>query len=525
MTQKDLNNWIMYHQIHDFSRMGFSRARIARYLVLDARTVSKYLGMSEAEYEQFLTNTEQRDKLLSPYEEFVKTKLQKYPETSSAQIHDWLKEHHSSLPTVSVRTVYNFVMFVRQKYDIPCIVSIREYFPVEELPYGRQAQVDFGDYNMRMTNGKRKKVKFFVMVLSRSRMKYVFFLDKPFTAKTVVLAHEKAFGFFGGIPQTIVYDQDRTMVVDENIGDIILTSVFKSYTKSRSFNLHFCRKADPESKGKVENVVQYVKKNFLYNRVYLEIDHLNTEALAWLGRTANALPHNYTMKIPQQEFIIEKQYLIPYIPIVSKDEKGVKYQVRKTNVIAYKSNFYTLPMGTYKGPNTQVLVSQMQGVITICDLDNNPICKHKLSTEKGKTVSNTNHKRDTSKSIHQMMEKTNTCFTDSVLATGYLQKVRQNYPRYIRDHLQLILKTIEKLNADKKLADKTLNFCLKNNLYSANEFEQAMYVIEESYVAQKETNQNRQIKLIGNDTTDKANEMPQKSNIDDYELLVNNEQP
>jgi len=156
-------------------------------------------------------------------------------------------------------------MYVRQRHNIPFVRASREYFPIEELPYGEQAQVDFGEYNMRLSNGKRKKVRFFVMVLSRSRMKYIWFLGKPFTAETVAKAHENAFEFFGGIPNTIVYDQDRTMVVDENLGDVILTTIFKRYTKSRSFKLHFCRKSDPESKGKVENVVQYVKKNFLYN--------------------------------------------------------------------------------------------------------------------------------------------------------------------------------------------------------------------------------------------------------------------
>jgi len=34
------------------------------------------------------------------------------------------------------------------------------------------------------------------MVLSRSRMKYVWFLDKPFVAANVTQAHENAFGFF-----------------------------------------------------------------------------------------------------------------------------------------------------------------------------------------------------------------------------------------------------------------------------------------------------------------------------------------
>jgi transposase len=76
-----------------------------------------------------------------------------------------------------------------------------------------------------------------------------------------------AFAFLGGILLTVVYDQDRTMMVDENLGHIILTETFRKYAKARGFQIHFCRKADPESKGKIENVIKYVKINFLTNRM------------------------------------------------------------------------------------------------------------------------------------------------------------------------------------------------------------------------------------------------------------------
>jgi len=340
MIKKDLNNWIMYHEIQKLNRLGFSNAKIAQHLAMDARTVSKYLKLDEQGYEQHLMCPGRRKMILSAYENYVAERLSKYVDTSAAQVHDWLKEAHVDFPEVSPRTVYNFVMFVRQEHNIPFVRGIREYFPIEALPYGEKSQVDFGEYNMRMSTGKRKKVKFFAMVLSRSRMKYVWFLDRPFTAATVAQAHEKAFGFFEGIPNTIVYDQDRTMVVDENLGDIILTSTFKRYTKSRSFKLHFCRKADPESKGKVENVVRYTKKNFLYNRLYSDLETLNTEAIAWLGRTANHLEHNYTKKSPQSEFLIEKTHLNPYTPMTIESTETKTYLVRKDNTINYKNRNY-----------------------------------------------------------------------------------------------------------------------------------------------------------------------------------------
>jgi len=60
MTNKDFNTWIMYHEIHRLSRLGFSASRIANYLVLDSRTVKKQLQMSEQGYGEHLLNTQAR---------------------------------------------------------------------------------------------------------------------------------------------------------------------------------------------------------------------------------------------------------------------------------------------------------------------------------------------------------------------------------------------------------------------------------------------------------------------------------
>ena len=516
MTQKDLNNWIMYHEIHKLKRLGFSAAKIARHLVLDARTTCKYLKMDEQGYEQFLVHSSVRNKILASYEKFIFDKLSEYQDTSTAQIHDWLKEHHPDFPKVTSRTVYNFVMYVRQKYNIPVVPRYREYFPVEELPYGEQSQVDFGEYNMQLSNGKRKKVRFFAMVLSRSRMKHVWFLDKPFTAQAVISAHEKSFEFFGGIPQTVVYDQDRTMIVDENIGDIILTSTFGQYTKSRSFKLHFCRKADPESKGKIENVIQYVKKNFLYNRTYHDIETLNQQAIAWLGRTANSLEHNYTKKVPQKEFMIEKQHMNPYTPLTTEHSEHKVYLARKNNVIAYKSNFYSLPSGTYQGKETQVIVKEVDGNIRILNLKQEPLCTHKLSTQKGQTIINTNHRRDTSKSLNDLIQLTTTYFTNKSGALNYLEEIRKKFPRYTRDHIQVMLKTLT--NSNLKIADKTLEYCIKNNILNANEWSDVYHVFDHETL-KSDTPKN--ITLLDKANLEKAYQTPQKSDIQTYEQIVN----
>lgn len=62
--------------------------------------------------------------------------------------------------------------------------------------------------------------------------------------------------------------------------------------------MYVCRKADPESKGKVENLVGYVKHNFLDIRDYSEIEELCKSGLLWLDRRANGSISAATGLIP-----------------------------------------------------------------------------------------------------------------------------------------------------------------------------------------------------------------------------------
>jgi len=514
---KYLNKLIMYHQIHKMNRDGFSLSKISRELVIDRRTVKFYLSMNESQYEQFLSIQAEKKKELGPYEEFVKCKLETYQETSAAQMHDWLKEHYPKFPSVTAKTVYNFVMWVRQKHHLPKTSPLRDYQAVEELPYGQQAQVDFGQYNMRNGLGKRLKVWFFTMVLSRSRYKYVFFSDVPFTSYTAIEAHEKAFVFFGGITNEIVYDQDKVFLADENKGDLLLTDVFKNYCRDRAFRLYFCRKADPESKGKVENVVKYVKQNFLYNRPFTDIDILNSEALAWLGRTANAGLHAGTQKVPYNEWIAERGYLIPFVAIPMQ-LPSVLYTVRKDNTISWKGNFYTLPSGTYKGRGTQVKVSKDNTTIVISDQANNHLCTQIISTGKGNLVRNTDHKREKSAGITQMITDISCMFTNPELAVSYMESIHAEKPRYVRDQLILIKQTIE--ITDKHIIDLALQYCLQMKVFSANDFKSVAAGLSQKKSWEKSTIINVEINPLNGQSTGVANCQPMQSSIVDYEKLM-----
>ena len=193
--------FLMYHQIQLLHAEGYSLAKISSIVGVNRRTVKRYLGMTEKEFEGFQDSISDRKKQLLPYEQFVKGRLKLYQDTSAAQMHDWLKEHYEDFPSVNPKTVYNFVHWVRRKHNLPIVAESREYETVPEAEYGKQAQVDFGVYTMRTSTDSRVKVFFFAMMLSRSRYKYVWFTLRNFTTELAVFAHEKAFEFFEGIAE------------------------------------------------------------------------------------------------------------------------------------------------------------------------------------------------------------------------------------------------------------------------------------------------------------------------------------
>lgn len=112
-----LAKFMTYYEIHRMQREGHSISHISEYLVLARRTVSKYLSMSEQDYEELLVRQSNRKKILLPYEDFVRERLEQFRDTSAAQMHDWLKERYPDLPSVSPKTVFNFVGWVREKHN------------------------------------------------------------------------------------------------------------------------------------------------------------------------------------------------------------------------------------------------------------------------------------------------------------------------------------------------------------------------------------------------------------------------
>lgn len=475
---------LLYVQVNQLSEQGFKVAKIAKKLGISRNTVYKFLKMSFEEASDWANSLSQRRKKLDPYRDQMISWLREHPDLSSAQIEDWLKENHPGL-TIGGSTIRLFVKDLREIYHISKDVHTRDHEAVDELPMGYQVQVDWGEITLKNVENKEVKLYFITFVLSHSRYKYVEWLGRPFTTKDTIRCHENAFAYFGGMPEEMVYDQDHLITVSENAGDIILTGEFQAYKEQRQFRLHLCRKADPQSKGKIENVVKYVKYNFAKNRVFTNIDTWNEKGIAWLERTGNYNVHNTTKKRPVEVHALEKQHLKPVSPLLSIESdysSSITRTVCPDNVIKYKSNRYSVPLGTYRrnGDNKVFIEINESELIIKKQSQGEVLARHILSTGKGELIKNRQHARDRSKGIQAYKETIIRQFNDGDQAVLFIQELSTRYPRYVRDQLQIVQYSLHHFRQE---IEEALGICIKDQLWSANDLRD----VSQHLARQKET--------------------------------------
>ena len=512
----------MWSKINELSRQSMSQMQIAMKLSISRDTVRRYQPMNEKELTELISREILRWKSkLEAFEGFIKQLLQDCPFLSAAQIHDRLKEHFPELPEVSERTVYNTVRLVREREELPKVQECgRQMSKVPDCEYGEKAQVDFGEKVLRTSKGSQVKVYFMVMVLQRSRYKFVYLQNTPFTAKTTVYAHHLAFNYFGGMPRKVIYDQDRKMLVSENFGDYVMTEEFARYVNAAGFEPVFCMPYDPASKGQSEAVVKYVKNNFLAGRTYVNIESLNDEAIGWLSRTANAKVNSSTRLIPAEEFKKEQPMLALYVEEIEEPEMEAReYSVRKDNTLLYHSNFYSLPLGTYAGQGTKVLVIKNvdSNELEIYDpKDFGLIARHKISPFRGKYINKDEHASNRSRDILESEQVLHTFFNewaDDSLLSRFLKELHDNRPRYYRKSVTSMASLLT--DYDKTTAHTLLEMFAESKVYNANVMREMALQL-----ADRMENQPKSKPVATDAASHSADLTPEKRSINTYGAII-----
>lgn len=452
----------MYLKILLFKQKGYSKSEIAQKLNLNRKTIRKYLNMSKEEYRKYRQSVIERQKSFDKHLEDVLDVYEKNDNKKLpiAAVYDYLEEKFGELPGTE-KTFRNYIHYLEGKNLLIYEDPGRRYQQVPELAYGKQLQIDFGEYKTK----SGLKLYIFAAVLSASRYKYFKFQDKPFTTTDLIGHLLDCFDYIEGMPEEIVIDQDSVMVVSENYGDIIYTKDFAYFIEEMGLKMYVCRKADPETKGKVENGIKYIKYNFLSVRDFTELEEANRSLSAWLVRRANGKISQATKKIPADMFEEEKNHLRALVNSIFRKDNLIGREERTADdkgYISVDSCQYSLA-SRYKNKVVEIYKTEKQ--IFVFDLNTGEeIFCHNVSLIPGKKITAKEHRRETEKTVNELKQEVLDMFTlDNWKRIA--EKNFKAYPRYVRDQCLLARKYYDELT-DTDLVNEAVEFCLKNERYS-----------------------------------------------------------
>lgn len=226
--------------------------------------------------------------------------------------------------------------------------AVRRY---ETLP-GKQAQMDWGITHYIDEKGVVHKTPAFAMILGSSRTRYVEF-TKRCDFYSLVRCMVNAFEYFGGVPEIVLTDRMKTVIDGSEAGKPIWNSKFEDFAADMGFVPKVCRVRRPQTKGKVERLIDYVKDNFLPGRQFTDLEDLNLQALEWCNHV-NSKVHGTTGQIPLEALKYESLQVLPDKVIRDKYRWETR-KVTRDGFVSFDGARYGVPW-QYSGKELRVRI-------------------------------------------------------------------------------------------------------------------------------------------------------------------------
>ncbi|MGB9774801.1 MAG: IS21 family transposase, partial [Bacteroidota bacterium] len=275
---------------------------------------------------------------IEPYREAVQNLLQQGLELTAI----WQRLRDNYGFTGSYSSLRRFVSHAEKKQP-ETFVRIHTK-PAEEM------QVDFGSAGKLYdpARGYLRTAYVFVATLSYSRHQYaelVFDQQVP----TWIGLHRHAFEYFGGCVMRVVPDNLKAAVLKALVYDPLLGEAYRKLALHYGFLISPTRPATPRHKGKVENGIHYVKRNFIAGQEFADIHFANQHLREWITQVAGVRLHGTTHQMPLKLFHeIEKAQLkpLPDMPFELCEIRPVK--VHPDCHVTIAGSYYSVPFNYVK---------------------------------------------------------------------------------------------------------------------------------------------------------------------------------
>jgi transposase len=363
-----------FHQIRQCHlQEGLSAAQIAAKLRLNIKTVRRRL--QQARYEPRAQPAKRASKL-DPYKDLIVAWIEKHP-LRGEQILRRLRREHGYTGGKSI--LNDYLRTVRPLR--------REAFLKLAFEPGDCLQVDWGTHGVLPIGATLRQLHYFMAVLCHSRLLYVeFFLSQ--SMECFLAGHRHALEYFGAAPQRVMHDNLKTAVLERRPGEPP-----RFHPRYLDFAAHYgfkpvaCNVRRGNEKGRVENGIGYLQKNFLCGLEISSLEALNTEARRWMEQVANVRLHRETGARPVDLFALEKPRLQP-LPLFGYDISQCR-RVRATNrcQVSFEANRYSIP---FKHAGALLELRAEPTLITLYHHDK-LIAEHPRCYERGQEISNPDH--------------------------------------------------------------------------------------------------------------------------------------
>jgi len=319
----------LFHRIHHLHEQELLSAEaIAEHLTLNAKTVRKWLGKERFEP----IKMEQRSSMLDPYKDMILAWLEHHP-YSGAQILRRLQRDHGYTGGKSI--LNDYIALVRP-------IRHKAFLKLAFEP-GDCVQIDWGTHGSIQIGSATRKLHYFAAVLCHSRLLYVeFFLSQ--SMECFLAAHRHAFEFFGASTRRVMHDNLKSAVLERPVGEAPrFNPRYLDFAAHYGFKPVACNVARGNEKGRVENAIGYVQKNFLNGLEISSLAALNIEARRWMDQTANVRDHRESGRRPCDLFLEEKPRMQP-LPLLPYDISQTR-RVRASNrcQASFEANRYSVP--------------------------------------------------------------------------------------------------------------------------------------------------------------------------------------
>ncbi len=184
-----------------------------------------------------------------------------------------------------------------------------------ETPAGRQLQTDWGSL-WTVVAGEPFHAHFIVNTLGFSR-RFHFWCAGCEDAEHTYEGLVRSFEYFGGVTAEVLVDNQKAAVIEHRPGGRVrFNRRFLDLAGHYGFRPRACQPGRPETKGKDERMVGYIKGNFFAR--YREFDdpgHMNRLAEQWLREEADPRVHGTLKEVVADRFEREAPQLQPLPPV------------------------------------------------------------------------------------------------------------------------------------------------------------------------------------------------------------------